>query len=199
MKEKVIKVSFILFLLICACFATTKTYAATEPSLLPYDLIWNIESYYYYLDSAATKYATPIANAANNWVYTGYGWNNLYPNTKTSNMYDSACDFSVWNIGNGSNASTYFFKRSNGHSGTPSSANPEKENWLYNEVWLNSRYLDSMSNTSKQGVVCHEFGHCFGLYDNNSNKNSIMCQEGSGRAVYKVQQVDQNAFNKKHP
>jgi len=42
-------------------------------------------------------------------------------------------------------------------------------------------------------------GHCFGLDDNNSNTHSIMCQEGSGRAVNTVQQCDNDAFNLKHP
>ena len=70
---------------------------------------------------------------------------------------------------------------------------------LFNEVKLNSKYLSNQTDAYKQGVVAHEMGHCFGLNENNTNPYSIMCQAGHGRAVTTVQQVDQNAFNRKHP
>ena len=66
--------------------------STTEPPLLGGNLIWNIESIYYYVDSSANSFVTPIANAAYNWVYTGYGWNNLYPNSRTYNITYSAID-----------------------------------------------------------------------------------------------------------
>lgn len=199
MQKKFLKIVIILLLLLCTFTITSKSEAATATPTYPYDLIWNIESYYYYLDSSATKYATQIANAANNWVYTGYGWNNLYPNTKTTKIIDSACDFFGYSEVDNTNAYTTFFKRSNGHSGTVSSANPYSSNWLFNEIYLNYFYMDEYSSTTKQGVIAHEFGHAFGLDHNDTNSNSIMCSMSHGRAVYKVQQVDQNAFNAKHP
>lgn len=199
MKKKILCFSLILFLLSCICLITSKTYAATATPTYTHNLIWNIESYYYYVDSSATAFATPIANAAYNWVYTGYGWNNLYPNTKTTDITNSACDFFGYSSSDGNNAYTTFFKRSNGHSGTVSQIAVDAEDWLFNEVHLNSKYMSFYSSTTNQGVVAHEFGHAFGLGHNNTNTNSIMCQMGSGRAVYKVQQVDQNAFNQKHP
>ena len=163
-------------------------------------MIWSIDKYYYYLHSSGTKYATEIANAANNWVYTGYGWNNLYPNTKTDNIIDSACDFYTYYAQDGINGITLFYKRSNGHSGTVSEiADGDVSDWLFNDIRLNTNYMDRYSSTIRQGVIAHEFGHAFGLKHNNTNPNSIMCQMVSGRAVYKVHLVYHTAFNKKHP
>ena len=71
--------------------------AGTIPPLFSHDLIWNIESVYYYINSSATSYATPIGSAAYNWVHTGYGWNNLYPNTRTYNISNSTIDIYGYN------------------------------------------------------------------------------------------------------
>ena len=173
--------------------------STTEPPLLGGNLIWNIESIYYYVDSSANSFVTPIANAAYNWVYTGYGWNNLYPNSRTYNITYSAIDIYGYSSADGNNGYTTFWARTNGTTGNAYSVNPNSQNWLFNEVKLNSKYLSNQADAYKQGVVAHEMGHCFGLNENNTNPYSIMCQAGHGRAVTTVQQVDQNAFNRKHP
>lgn len=190
---------FIVTIAIILLAFSSKIYAATQPPLLPYDLIWNIESYRYYVDSSASGYTTPIANAANNWVYTGCGYNRLYPNTQTTNITNSAVDIYGYSANDGRNAYTSFFARTNGYTGNAYSVSPYSHNWLYNEIKLNTASISSYSSNLKQGVVAHEFGHAFGLDENNTNTQSIMCQMGAGRAVYTVQQVDNNSFNAKHP
>lgn len=187
----------------CLCLGSAlTTHAAdnTEPPLLGRNLIWNIESIYYYVNSSAISYVTPIANAANNWVYTGYGWNNLYPNTRTYTLSNSAIDIYGYSKADGNNGYTSFWARTNVTSGTAYKVDPDIENWLFNEIYLNDNYLSKGKDTTYiQGVVAHEMGHCFGLNENNTNQYSIMCQAARGRKVYKVQKVDQNSFNRKHP
>jgi hypothetical protein len=90
----------------------------TEPPLLGGNLTWNIESIYYYVDSSANSYVTPIASAANNWVYTGYGYNRLYPNRRTTNVSNSAIDIFGYNSNDNTNGFTAFFARTNGTSGS---------------------------------------------------------------------------------
>ena len=56
----------------------------------------------------------------------------------------------------------------------------------------------SFTNEQVQGTITHEMGHAFGLNENYSNQNSIMCQLGNGRKVQRVQVVDNNAINRKY-
>ncbi|MGE5456551.1 MAG: hypothetical protein ACM3O4_05575 [Ignavibacteriales bacterium] len=177
----------------------TQVNAAVEPPLHVYNLIWNIESIYYYVDPSAEKYASPISQAAYNWVYTGYGWNNLYPNARTYYIIDSAIDIYSYSYPDGNNGGTNFIARTNVWSGDPYPVDPDIQNWLFGEIYLNDYYLLSKSSTQQQATIAHEMGHVFGLDENNLNQYSIMCQAGAGRQVYTVQQVDNNAFNRKHP
>lgn len=172
-------------------------YSVTEPPVYPYSLTWNIESINYYVYDSASTYTTQIANAANNWVYTGYGYNRLYPFTQTTNVTMSAADFTSYKKDNGENAVTYHCVPVAGNLGLHVSA--MEEDWTYCEIRLNNFYMTGFSSTTRQGVIAHEMGHLFGLMHNDLNSYSIMCQMATGRAVYKVQQVDVNAFLKKFP
>jgi len=186
---------FIVFMFLCIF----KVNAATEPPLLYGNLTWNIENIYYYVDSSASNYASIIAKSANNWVYTGYGYNRLWPNTRAYNISNAAMDIYGYSSVDGSNGYTIFFARTNGTTGNIYQVNQNSTNWLFSEIYLNNYYLASETDTNKQATITHEMGHVFGLNENNSNPYSIMCQAASGRAVYLVQQVDNNAFNRKHP
>lgn len=164
--------------------------------ILGYKLTWNIANIYYWLDSSCVNYNDLISNAASNWVNTGYGWNNLYPATKTTNISASAIDiYEINTYSDGSTlAYTTFFKRQNGTTGAAIGVNPSAENWLFNEIHLVRSTLNSLSRGDRQATIAHEIGHCWGLAHYNSNPNSIMCQFGSGRAVVFVQECDHNAF-----
>lgn len=151
--------------------------AATPTPTFRYNLTWNIRSIYYYTDSAAqSNYGTPISNAAKNWYYPGWS-NSLYPATRTTNQSNSAIDFHTY---------------SDMYDGAYS-------NWDWAAIYLNDFALSGRSSQDIQGVVAHEMGHAFALAHNNTNPYSIMCQERSGRAVYTVQKVDNDAFILKHP
>ena len=197
MKKIKLIIPIIVFML-CLALCVSATATGIIPPLLNGNLIWNIESIYYYVDSSASGFETPIANAAYNWVYTGHGWNNLYPNIRTTNIVDSAIDIFGYSLNDGNNGYTTFWARTNVTWGDAYQTSYNND-WLYNEVYLNYKYLSTQDTSYIQGVVAHEMGHCFGLYENNLNQYSIMCQAGSGRAVTTVQEVDNIAFNQKHP
>lgn len=108
----------------------------------------------------------------------------------TKSRPDSVVDIYCSNDGKnaGYNAYTVFRK------GLLTYVDPDKENWKYSQIYYN---LDNNLNTNQSinrdriiAVFAHEIGHSFGLDENNSNKNSIMCQAGSGRAVTNVQSCD---------
>lgn len=170
--------------------------AATTPTpTFSYNLTWNIRSIYYYTDSAAQSgYGTPISNAAQNWYYPGWT-NSLYPASRTTNQSNSAIDFhTYWNEADGANGYTDWRI-----FGSSTVIDPDSTNWDWAAIYLNVYSLSGRSQEYIQGVVAHEMGHAFGLAHNNTNPNSIMCQAISGRAVYTVQQFDNDAFNRKHP
>ncbi len=174
--------------------------AATQTPIYRYKLTWNITSVYYYVDSSATYFANPISKAAKNWVYTDYGWNNLYPNSRTYNIYNSTMDIYGYRTNDNANGFTVFFNRVNG-TGKPYKVNPNSSNWLFAEIYLNKYYLSTATSGTTnyaQGVVAHEMGHAFGLGHNNTNPYSIMCQSASGRRVHTIQRVDHDAFNRKY-
>lgn len=170
--------------------------AAAAGPLLGGKLLWNIESIYYYVDRSASGFSSEISAAARNWVYTGWGYNKLYPNTKTDNINISAIDIYGYSEYDNRNGYTYFVYRNS--DGTTKTVDPKISNWSFNTIHLNHLYLDGKSATARQGTIGHEFGHAWGLA-HNLDKNSIMCTAELGRKVYTVQQVDANAFNKIYP
>lgn len=173
--------------------------AADATPLFNYKLSWNIEKVYYYINNSATGYSDVIGTAANNWVYTGYGYNKLYPNTRAYNQSNGTVDFYSYDDSNTSTiAYTAFFKRANGSTGAISQINPDSENWLFAEIHINNPIINSLSSYDRQGTIVHEFGHAWGLAHNQSNQYSVMCQLGFGRKVNTVQQVDNDAFNRKY-
>ena len=173
----------------------------TLPPLYVGDLLWNIESIYYYLASSATIYSNEIAVAANNWVNTGYGWNNLYPNTRTTNVNISAMDISVKSDTGGALARAVFYLRTNGTSGEPYWVYPEdtSTDWLFCEIWLNQSSFAGLNAEDRQAIIAHEMGHVFGLGENTPNPKSIMYDSFNTLEVRTVQEVDHIAFNQKHP
>ena len=74
------------------------------------------------------------------------------------------------------------------------------KDWYYARIYINDDNFCQISFTNEQaqGTIIHEMGHAFGLNENYSNQNSIMCQLGNGRKVQRVQVVDNNAINRKY-
>lgn len=135
-------------------------------------LTWNIEKVYYYLDASATQYASIISAAANNWVYTGLGYNKLYPNTRAYNIINGTVDFYGANLGDANTiAETRYFIKNNGIS---TRVYPNTSDWLYAEIYINPGTFDILSIFNRQGTISHEFGHAWGLAHNHPNPNRYM-------------------------
>ncbi len=160
-------------------------------------MTWNIENIWYFIDSAASSYESVVADAANNWVHTGYGYNKLYPYTKTTNITLSATD--VFKLAEGENALgvTWHFKRVNGKAiGVNGQNGAPTENWLYCHVDLNIPELNKLGNRAKKITTLHEMGHCFGLA-HGIEKKSVMYPyyNGLDSSVNGVQEIDHKTFN----
>jgi hypothetical protein len=191
--KKFFSIFFISILVLC--FNLQIASAATSTPTYRYNLTWNIRSIYYYTDSSAqSNYGTSISNAAQNWYYPGWT-NSLSPATRTTVQSNSAIDFhTYYDIYDGANGYTDWRI-----FGSSTVIDPNSTNWDWASISLNVVSLSGRSSEDIQGVVAHEMGHAFALAHNNTNPYSIMCQERSGRAVYTVQKVDNDAFNLKHP
>lgn len=192
MKKKNIFVTF-LFCMMVLC--PKGIFAATSTPTFGHKTTWNIENMYYYLADDSSQYSTIIANAANNWVYTGCGYNKLWPNTRVYDITGTGVDFHTYTESGTVLARTSMFNRTNGTTGDAYQVSPSSTDWLYSDISINKTVFDTVSDYNKQGTIVHEFGHAWGLAHNNTNSNSVMCQLGSGRTVNTVQQVDNDAFN----
>ncbi len=202
--KKFKNIIFSIFIIGCISIVP-KVSAATMPAYGNYKLTWNIESIYYYIDGSAPGYSGTIKAASNNWVYTGCGYNKLYPNTQTTNKKGSAVDIYASYYGKYTfTAVTYTFKKVDGNNvmvnwvgvipyregtGVP------KENYTFAEIHINNDIFDAYTDFNvRQGIIAHEFGHAWGLGHNPENMSSIMYNYDN-RAVYTIQQVDNDAFN----
>lgn len=208
--QKNAKISLVVIsTLIFALGFKTHVEAVTYPAYGQYKLTWNIENIYYYLDSSATQYSGIIESAANNWVYTGLGYNKLWPNTRIYDILGTAIDIYAYNgTANGNEAHTATFKWVDGvQTNVPwvlvspyrKSTGVPSENYTFAEIHINSDQVNGYINTKLQGIIAHEFGHCWGLGHNPENRNSLMHNYSSTRNYYTVQQVDQDVFNILYP
>ncbi|MCX8074814.1 MAG: hypothetical protein N2749_04420 [Clostridia bacterium] len=175
--------------------STVNAFAASPA--FPYKLMRGVGNMYYYVNSTANAYIPQINGAADNWIYTGFGYNPIYLYPVSSNngtemdFYGKTKDFWGEN-GDYVLAETRFFLAS------AQRVYPTQQNWFYCDVYLNTINLGSLSATNRQGTICHEMGHVMGLNENNGNIYSIMCQTGAGRATQRVGKDDHDAINLKY-
>lgn len=190
MKKVILGVTIAIITLLSNVFnasAMTPTYGGK--------LTWNIGNIHYYLSGESANYADIIAASANNWVNTGVGWNPLWPNDRTYVQSEATFDFyTATSGGSGVVAETKFFGTGS-YCVYPSELT--KASWDWNEIWIYTSTFNTLSSSYKQGTITHEMGHAFGLA-HTSDKYSIMCQIGAGRAVNTVQAADNEAFNSKY-
>ena len=117
------------------------------------------------------------------------GWNPLWPNARAYVQSYAAYDmYTATSGGRGVIAETKYFDFNN------NSVHPSTSDWRWNEIWIYTSVFNTLSAYDQQGTIGHEMGHVFGL-KHTTDRYSIMCQLGSGRAVNTVQAADNEAFN----
>lgn len=188
---------FILFVLFIFIYTQFEVYASSN--YITFDdhiLTGGVGNYgystrYYYVDSSALSYSTIIPTAVGRWVNTSTVLTTPISVHNTSIKSSSVIDvYATTNKLLAANAYTSFFRYS-------SSIDPMISNWGWTEITINKSYCNSsfLSTQEQIGVLAHELGHCFGLNENNNNKNSIMCQSASGRLVTSPQYCDLLGIN----
>lgn len=135
----------------------------------------------YTVNGGANDYTYNINNAAYNWMYTGYD-NPIYMSPVSSTSGSTIDIYTYKDTSTSVIAYTAFYDANNKQQ-------TYKKDYLWCKVYFNDKYKNDTS-INHDAVAAHEFGHVFGLDENNSNKNSIMCQESAGRKVNKPQKVD---------
>lgn len=170
-------------------------YAANTPTFNNHKITWKISSIYYYIHPSVSADRDLISNAGYNWVNTGYGWNNLYPCTQTTNIVNSAIDFlEIPSYPEDSRFVAYTLWYGRNSANVAYRVEPNQSNWLFCEVRIIRNIMNQLSRGDRLGILIHEMGHCWGLSHYNTNPYSIMCNLSAGRAVVLVQQCDHNTF-----
>ncbi len=139
----------------------------------------------YYIHAPALAYATSINSAAYSWSVTP---TNIFVNRVYTNTYNVLV--SAYNYGqNGLDGITYYTCSGGYFTGVP-------------ETVLNTNYTNGYSNTGRQQVQAHEFGHTLGLAHNPNNCYTVMYPTSDRYftcGIYTPQQDDINGINAIYP
>lgn len=140
----------------------------------------------YYSPTYATSYGETTMIAAYSWsTRSNLDFTMKWYRTFDSSEATAQCSY-YRNATDGALARTTFFYSSN-------SISPTSSNWNMCKIKLNLNY-----NVQSDTIV-HEFGHVFGLDENNDDPTSIMCQKGSGRTATVPSYSDIEVLNSMYP
>jgi len=191
--------TMLLVMFIFSCIFTVPASAATTPRFANgYYLAEGVGHLDYYITPNAVPYTNLINNAANNWVYTGFGANPIYMyrtyNFNASNMdiYDGdyyQVEMDAW----ATDAKTIHVDvRTTGHIVVW----PTTSMWDYGRIYLNKTRMDVIySDTVKQGIISHEMGHVMALAHNITTTDSVMFPYTDMRTRCTVGKVDNDGIN----
>lgn len=154
-------------------------------------LIGGVGNIYYYMDSSViSSYKTATRNAANNWMYTGFGANPIYM-YEYGNTTGTKMDlYGKYSGNNGILATTVTYSSMDDSAPVPLNKK-DTVNWAWGKITFNN----SLTKSSRQGVTAHEMGHVFGLRDINKT-SSIMNYYDTG--LVKVTKDAHDAINQKY-
>lgn len=177
--------------------STIPVFAATTPRYdNNYYLAEGVGDVDYYIMSSASAYTSLIHNAANNWVYTGFGYNPIYMyhttdfNASNMDIYNADVYESYMNANGVDGLTIMVDVRTSGHV----DVDPTQSFWDYGKIYLNQNYFSGYSDTVKQGVIAHEMGHVMALAHNTTTTDSLMYPYTDQRQ-HTVRQVDHDGIN----
>lgn len=155
-----------------------------------YNLSGGVSNVYYWFDSSVNStYQANFNSAANNWIYTGYGYNPIYMYKSSSNTSTKIDVYTESKSKVTYSGYTMFYVKN-------SAVNPNSSNWHWSKIMLNKYYLNSYSTAKRTGVITHEIGHALGL-DHSTYISSIMYGYDS-RTNTKVTKDAHDAINIKY-
>ena len=153
---------------------------------------------HYYIASSANNFSSYIAGGVDYWNNTASNPGVDTPVNFASTPFSTLSTVQLSAEEGASStvlASTSFLNLFN----VPVSAN--SNNWTSARITIYSNVFDSPGRTAavKKAVICHEFGHAFGLAHSNSTPSSIMCQLKYGRTATRPSIDDCNGINHLYP
>ena len=149
-----------------------------------------IRNQYCWFDSSVSGYwSTPYYNGINRW----YNTSTWFSFTPTTNHFISRLDFyTYYNTTDRINGFCDYFLSG---GATP---NPNVQNWLYCEIYMNRYALQNTTTEEDTGLVLHEIGHAMGFLHYTLSLDSVMFDSLISRPKYPTQ-IDVNAVNVKYP
>ena len=140
----------------------------------------------YYSPTYANSYGEKTMRAANAWAsHKNLAFTMRWSRVLSSSGATVQCSF-YRNANDNAIAKTTFFYNS-------ISTYPTSSDWNMCKIQLNLAY-DVQTDT-----ITHEFGHVFGLDENNDTPSSIMCQKGYGRTATYPSDTDIIMLNGSYP
>lgn len=172
------KLGFTFIALIVLVSLSTQAMAYT---LLGGKLTSGVSSLNYYIDG--TGYVNLIRTARNGWENASNSPVDMIEKQDTST---TQMDIYQENITSGEEADWIAW--------TTREMNSDGD-WSFARVYLNEPWHETLGDTIFAASICHEMGHVMGLGENNSVKNSIMCQQSQGRTTNVPRADDINGIN----
>lgn len=184
--------------LTCGTISASAADAVTQ-RMGPYQLEHGVSRVNYYITDSVLNHSmgstlvTLINNAANSWVYTGYGYNPLYM-YRTYDFYSSNIDIyaDTQIIETYHRLNILYWK---GNSSNATMAGPEVANWEYCDLTIYVNMHDPNNLNKIQRTIAKGMGHAFGLADNYNNPDSVMCDFYHECNVYKPGKADHDGLN----
>ncbi|MCR4925689.1 MAG: hypothetical protein K5917_05305, partial [Clostridiales bacterium] len=125
-----------------------------------------------YWISPSCEYTTSIPNAKNRIMYPS-GMSNPIILWKTNVNSDSKMDFYQYYSNDTVNAYAMCFRKNSNGVYYNCTSQKDSYDWVYGEIYINDRAMNSYSNNVREIIIMHEMLHVYGCKDIN-NPNSIM-------------------------
>lgn len=166
----------------CSAILASSVVFAAAP-ITYYQLQRGISRMCYYVDSSANSYVSLINTGIKRWTRSGYSPSGVITMIPVSST--SATDVDIYVEPNSFFSSpsilgkTFYFTSSGVQF--PEYPPYPADEYYYTEIHLHEENLEEEGDIEWIGTTAHELGHVFGLSENNTERDHIMCQTSANR------------------